>query len=111
MGLLATVRDRPVAAREQLDAGRCPPLPHAVVVQSQRVVRVWQFSDSLVAERSAVAGLVTIPLGSAGAHAERALEELHLEQHEILCDLFLAGHVGDAGQREHGVRPPGGQER
>ena len=34
-----------------------------------------------------------------------------MEQHEILCDLFLAGHVCDAGQREHGVRPPGGQER
>lgn len=47
MELLATVRDRPVAPREEQYAGRRRPLPHALVMPSQRVVRVWQFSDSL----------------------------------------------------------------
>ena len=51
MGSLATVRDRPVASRGEQYAGRRRPLPHALVMPSQKVVRVWQFSDSLVALR------------------------------------------------------------
>jgi hypothetical protein len=58
-----------------------------------------------------LAGFSPEQLGQLGAHAECALEELDLQQHEVFRDLFLPGHVGDAGQREHGTRAAGGRRQ
>ena len=58
MGCLrATVRARPLAAREPRYAGRRPPFPNGLVVQSQKVAPVWQFSDSLSPNQSRDAAL------------------------------------------------------
>jgi uncharacterized protein (DUF952 family) len=43
--------------------------------------------------------------------AERAAEEVDLEQEHVLRHRRLRGHVRDAGQRQHLVRIPGRQQR
>ena len=43
--------------------------------------------------------------------AERAAEEVELEQEQVLRHRFLGRHVRDAGQRQHRVRVAGRQQR
>ena len=46
-----------------------------------------------------------------GLELERVAEEVELEQQEVLGDVLLVGHVGDAREREDLVGAAGGQER
>ncbi len=45
------------------------------------------------------------------AGVERSRQELDLEQQQVLGHVLLGRHVGDTGERQHGVRPPGGEQR
>ena len=55
--------------------------------------------------------LATLLRGRRLARAERAAEEVELEQEQVLRHRLLRGHVRDAGQRQHPVRVPGRQQR
>ena len=41
---------------------------------------------------------------------QRSAEEVELVQQQVLGHLLLRGHVGDAGERQHLVRAPGGEQ-
>ncbi len=91
--------------REQLE--RCLVLVVGGGVYGNAAVEVVE-SSAHEGSFEMVEGLVVGRFGGGGG--KRSVEEVELVEQQVLGDLFLGGHVGDADQGQHLVRAPSGEQ-